>query len=59
MIWFVIPIGALVVCIIEPAAALEAVGAIEAWTKRHSRPIILVVTFGVGAGLLIRGLLTL
>ena len=57
-IWFVVPIGALVVCIIEPATARRAVGVIQDWTKAHARTIVLVVSFGAGAALLLRGLLT-
>lgn len=57
-IWFVVPIGALVVCIIEPATARRAVGVIQDWTTAHARTIVLVVTFGAGAALLVRGLLT-
>jgi hypothetical protein len=28
------------------------------WTKAHTRAIVLVVTFGVGAALILRGLVT-
>lgn len=58
-IWFLVPIGALVVCIARPETAREAVGAIQEWTSAHARAIVLVVSFGVGAALVVRGLLTL
>jgi Sap, sulfolipid-1-addressing protein len=58
-IWFLIPLGALVVCIIEPELARTAVGAIEAWTKRHTRTIIVAVAYVVGAALIVRGLITI
>jgi Sap, sulfolipid-1-addressing protein len=58
VIWFTIPLVALVVCVEKPAIAREAVGAIDAWTKRHARTIVLAVSFGVGAALVVRGALT-
>jgi Sap, sulfolipid-1-addressing protein len=58
-IWFAIPLGALVTCIVAPDAAREGVGAIQRWTKLHARMIIVVVSFALGAGLVIHGLLTL
>jgi len=58
-IWFLVPIGALVVCIVEPASARKVVGLIQEWTKAHARVIVLVVSFGAGAALLLRGLLTI
>ena len=58
-IWFLVPLCALVVSVIEPDTARTAVGAIQDWTKRHARTIVLVVSFGAGAALLVHGLLTL
>ena len=58
-IWFLIPLGALVICVIEPATARKAVGVIQGWTTAHARTIVLAVSFGAGAALLLRGLLTL
>ncbi len=58
-IWFAIPLGALAVCIVRPEAARDAVGAIQQWTIDHLRVIMLVVSFGVGAALVIRGLIGL
>jgi hypothetical protein len=57
VIWFALPIFALVVCILRPSRAQAAVGGVEQWARDHSRPILLVVTFGVGTALLVRGLL--
>lgn len=59
LVWFALPIGALAVCIVRPEAARAAVGGVQAWTKDHSRMIITVVAAGVGAALVLRGLLTL
>lgn len=58
-IWFTVPICALVVCVIEPATARTIVGAIQDWTKDHTRAIVVVVAFGAGAALVVHGLLTL
>jgi hypothetical protein len=55
--WFALPIAALVLCIVSPDAAQTVVLAAQATTKRHSRTIVLVTCFGVGAALLLRGLL--
>lgn len=59
LIWFALPIGALAVCIVRPASARAIVGAVQRWTKEHSRGIITVVAAVVGAALVVRGLLTL
>ena len=59
VIWFAIPICALVVCFIEPQAARDGAGFIESWAKRHSRTIVVYAAAGLGAILVIRGLLTL
>jgi hypothetical protein len=58
-IWFLIPIGALAICFVQPDMARQAVGVIADWTKQHTRSIVLVVSFGVGTALVVRGLLTL
>jgi hypothetical protein len=46
-------------CIVDPDAARKLVGAVAAWARRRSRAIILVTSFGVGAALVIHGVLTL
>ena len=58
-IWFALPIAALVACIRHPATARDAVGAVEQWASSHARRILLVVSFGAGAVMLVRGLLAL
>ena len=55
-VWFGLAIGALAICIVRPDAALDVVSAVQAWARRHAGPIILVVWFGVGTVLLVRGL---
>lgn len=57
-IWFALPILALVACIVRPDAAREVVGSVEKWARRHARAILLIVCFGVGTALIIRGALT-
>jgi hypothetical protein len=58
-IWFALPIGALAVCIVRPAAARDAVGAIERWAMSHTHLIMEIAAFLVGGVLLIRGLIEL
>ena len=57
-IWFALPILALVACIVRPDAAREVVGSVEQWARRHARAILLLVSFGVGTALVVRGALT-
>jgi hypothetical protein len=56
-VWFALPILALALCVVNPAAAQAAVEHVEQWAVRHSRALLLSVSFGVGAALLIRGAL--
>jgi hypothetical protein len=56
-IWFALPIIALALCVVDPAAARATIEAAERWARRHSRPILLAVSFGVGALLVVRGAL--
>lgn len=58
-VWFLIPICALAVCIVEPSVARHAVGAIAEWTRQHTRSIMLIVSFAVGTALVVRGVLTI
>jgi Sap, sulfolipid-1-addressing protein len=58
-IWFAIPIGALAVCIVAPETARDGVHAIEQWTRRNARMIVLILSFAIGAGLVVRGALAL
>jgi hypothetical protein len=57
-IWFALPITALAVSIVRPAAARDAIGAIQHWTKDHTPVILMIVSLAIGAGLIVRGLLT-
>jgi Sap, sulfolipid-1-addressing protein len=59
VVWFAIPIAALVICIVDPGAARDAVVSVQRWTGQHSRTILLATSFGAGGFLLIRGLLSL
>jgi hypothetical protein len=58
-VWFALPILALMVCILRPSEATQVVAAVDDWARSHTRSILLVVSFGVGTALLIRGLLAL
>jgi hypothetical protein len=57
-IWFALPILALVTCITNPALARVAVGSADQWARQNSRAILLCVSFVAGAGLIVRGALT-
>lgn len=56
-LWFALPLGALVICVVNPAAADRAVDALQAWTTSHARAILLAVCFGLGVALLVNGAL--
>ena len=56
-VWFALPIGAFAVCVIDPPAAQRGVDAVRKWTLRHTRTLLLSVSFVAGVGLVIRGLL--
>ena len=58
-IWFALPILALVICIMKPDAARDAIGSVHRWARDHSRAILLWVSFLVGTALVVRGALTL
>jgi len=57
-IWFALPLGALAVCVVEPDAARQAIGAIQRWTSSHSRTLLLGASLVVGCALIVRGALT-
>ncbi len=57
VIWFAVPIAALVLCIVDPDAARKVVPAVQQRVQSHSRTIVLVTCFVVGITLLIRGVL--
>jgi Sap-like sulfolipid-1-addressing protein len=59
VVWFALPLAALVACIVRPEKALNLVGSVHRWTRDHARGILLTVSFGVGTALLIRGILTI
>jgi hypothetical protein len=58
VIWFALPITALVICIFQPGEARTVVGAVAGWTRQHARALLLVVSLAVGVVLLAHGLLT-
>jgi hypothetical protein len=59
VVWFALPIGALAICVIDPPAARRAVHELRMWTLSHTRTLLLVVSLAAGAGLVIRGLITI
>jgi hypothetical protein len=59
LVWFMLPIAALVVCIVRPPLARDVVSAIEEWAKANARPIIVIGSLVVGVLLVVRGALSL
>jgi cytochrome bd-type quinol oxidase subunit 2 len=57
VIWFAVPIAALVLCVLDPEAARKIVPAVQQRAASHSRTIVLATCFVVGIALLIRGVL--
>ena len=57
VIWFAVPIAALVLCIVDPESARKVVPAVQQRVASHSRTIVLATCFVVGIILLIRGVL--
>ena len=58
-VWFALPLAALVACIVRPEGARALVDGAQQWARDHHRSIALAASFGVGAALVTRGLLTL
>ena len=59
VVWFALPIGALAVCVFDPPAARRAVDQLRMWALRHTHTLLLTVSLVAGAGLVIRGLMTI
>jgi hypothetical protein len=59
LVWFALPLAALAICVVRPEAARSFIGRVGGWTREHAREILLVVSFGAGAALVVRGVLTL
>lgn len=59
VVWFAVPIGALVLCIVHPPAARRAVEAVRDRISAHARTIMLLVGLGGGAVLIVAGALAL
>ena len=55
-IWFAVPIAALALCVIAPAAARDTVGSVNEWARRNTRSIVISVSIVMGTALLLRGL---
>ena len=54
--WFSLPIAALAVCIIDPAAAAKVVKIADQWARQHTRIILSSLSLAVGTVLLVHGL---
>jgi Sap, sulfolipid-1-addressing protein len=58
-LWFAPPILVLAICILDPEAARRGVHRFEQWAGAHARTILVVVSFGIGAWLLLDGARTI
>jgi Sap-like sulfolipid-1-addressing protein len=58
-IWFALPIVVLAICIGSPSAARTLVYKVQQWAGVNARTIVLLICFGVGGWLLIRGASTI
>jgi hypothetical protein len=58
-VWFILPISVLVVCVVNPPAARAGVQKLQAWAGANARAIVLVIAFGLGGLLLVKGAMTL
>jgi hypothetical protein len=56
LVWFALPIAVLAVCVVDPPAARAGVQKLQAWAGANARPIVLVIAFGLGGLLLVKGL---
>jgi len=59
VVWFALPIGALAISVIDPPAARRVVDGLRLWTLSHTQALLLTVSLVAGAGLVIRGVLTI
>ena len=59
VVWFALPLAALIACVVRPERALDLVASVEVWTRDHARGVLLTVSFGAGTALIIRGVLTI
>jgi hypothetical protein len=55
VVWFALPILALLTCITNPGAARQLIRSVQQWTRDHAREILLVASFSVGTALVTRG----
>jgi Sap, sulfolipid-1-addressing protein len=58
-VWFALPILALAVCIVDPAAARAGLQMLERRVSTHARTIVIIIAFAVGSWLLIDGATTI
>lgn len=58
-VWFALPILALAICIVDPAAAREGLQMLDRWVSAHAKTIVIILAFGVGSWLLIDGVTTI
>ena len=59
LLWFAIPLGALVLVLRSPATAAAFLDRMTAWARRHEDPLIVAVFGALGIYLCVNGLLAL
>jgi Sap, sulfolipid-1-addressing protein len=58
-IWFGLPIFVLAICVVRPSSARTLTQRVQEWTGAHARTIVLLISFGLGGLLLVKGASTI
>jgi Sap, sulfolipid-1-addressing protein len=56
LVWFSLPVAALAICMIRPAAAAKTVGAVQLWARAHARTLLMAVAFVIGTIMIVAGI---
>jgi hypothetical protein len=59
VLWFAVPLAALIVSVARPDLARSLLDGVQKWAWQHSRGILLALSLVIGAGLIVRGALLL
>jgi hypothetical protein len=56
VIWFALPLAALVICVVDPGIARNAIGSVNGWARRHAQRLSVAVLAAMGVVLLVGGI---